>query len=441
MKPFILLSALILSCSAAAEAPQPLDFSRFFWERFVTPTRTNTSFATILGRREFDGIPFQVDGRAYLYGRTQGGRREMNGIAVGRAFDELHLLHAAQWSDVEGTTIAFARLNYEDGSRHEFPLGYGVHVRDWQRLQSEEKEIITDPATKVVWRGPGMAHFKSTQRMFKSTLVNPNPGKVVTTIDFVSAGQIASYDLSAATVADHDPSRPVSPHIALDEPERNFDGRVAIRVEDTLGRPIDDVWVYPSISVPDTGWATAATPLYSDFNGACTSRYPRATSTWLKFIARKPGWRTSSQRLFFKEGSLPGDFTVLIRMEPDPGVIPPPPGPGLAATPSPAAPPAAPIPGPTAPATGAAANAGTSAGAAATVKTATPVPYRPPLILMIGFPSGSRVRIERSATLSNPEWVPHSVIESLPASPYPFVCEGCDDATSQMYFRAVYEGN
>ena len=125
MKPFMLLPALMLSLRAGAEAPMPLDFSRFFWERFATPTRTNTSFSTILGRREFDGIPFQVDGRAYLYGREQGGRREMNGIAVGRAFDELHLLHAAQWSDVEGTTIAFARLYYEDGTRHEFPLGYG----------------------------------------------------------------------------------------------------------------------------------------------------------------------------------------------------------------------------------------------------------------------------------------------------------------------------
>ncbi|MFO1491354.1 MAG: hypothetical protein U1F77_07390 [Kiritimatiellia bacterium] len=128
MKPFILLSALMLSLSSAAGEPMPLDISRFFWERFVTPARTNTSFATILGRREFDGIPFQVDGRAYLYGREQGGRREMNGIAVGRAFDELHLQHAAQWSDVEGTTIAFARLNYEDGTRHEFPLSYGCTI-------------------------------------------------------------------------------------------------------------------------------------------------------------------------------------------------------------------------------------------------------------------------------------------------------------------------
>jgi hypothetical protein len=78
-------------------------------------------------------------------------------IKVGRTFDELHLLHAAHWSDMEGKAIARLQLNYSDGTRRTMDLGYGVHVRDWQRLHSEEREAVTDPSTKVIWRGAGLS--------------------------------------------------------------------------------------------------------------------------------------------------------------------------------------------------------------------------------------------------------------------------------------------
>jgi len=67
------------------------------------------------------------------------------GIQVGRKFDELHLLHVTQWADIEGREIARIRLNYADGSNHEFPILFGGHVRDWHRMPSEEKELLTDP--------------------------------------------------------------------------------------------------------------------------------------------------------------------------------------------------------------------------------------------------------------------------------------------------------
>ena len=255
--------------------PLTLDLSAHYGEKFPAPEGAGTSFRGIAGRRILDGVPFQVDGRASLFGKEvsldAGKRREdfpdIIGIKVGRAFDELHLLHSAQWSDVEGMTIARVRLNYTDGTRKELDIGYGVHVRDWQRLQSEECEAVTDPHTKVIWRGPGIERFKASQRMFKSVLMNPFPAKRVDLIDFVSAGQIASYDIYAATVVDSDPRRPVTPPVPLDRPERKFDGRLTVRVLDHRERPIERAWVYPNLSVPGSGWATVATPLYTAADG------------------------------------------------------------------------------------------------------------------------------------------------------------------------------
>jgi hypothetical protein len=437
----------LTSAAVAADTPLMLDLSPHFWETFVTPTRTNESFLTILGRREFDGIPFQIDGRACLYGKTQGSYGnnkpsdypDMLGVPVGRAFDELHLLHATQWSDVEGMTIAHVRLNYADGTKHEFPIRYGAQVRDWQRLQSEEQEIITDPDTKVIWRGPGIPHFKSTQRMFKSLLRNPHPEKVVTTLDFVSTGQIASYDIAAATVANRDPSRPVSPHVPLPDPARNFDGRVLVKVEDESGLPIEDVWIYPNISVPDTGWATVATPFYTAPDGTGTSRYPRARSTCIVFNARKDGWRSISETVRFAPGGgLPNGIVVTIRMAPIPGEV---------ALHHPAAAPSIEV---TAVASPPVATAGAAAppiptevveiiGTPAPAAAGGAVDFKPHPILIIDFPTGSIVRVETAAALTAQTWTLLTTITNLPFSPYPFIC--CNDVSAepQGFFRAVLE--
>ena len=227
------LALLTITSVTAADTPTALDLSPYFWEHFASDEGTNRCFATVLGPRTFDGVPFQVDGRACLFGRLQGNYCDNTpsdypdflDIPVGRAFEELHLLHAAQWWDKEGVTIAHIRLNYADGTKHEFPIGYGVHVRDWQRYGWEKEELLSDPDTRVIWRGPGgRPESGSEQRMFKSLLRNPWPEKVVTTMDLVSTGQRASYDICAATVTDRDPSRLATDTSGLDTPPPPWTG-------------------------------------------------------------------------------------------------------------------------------------------------------------------------------------------------------------------------
>ena len=48
------------------------------------------------------------------------GRKSLEGIQVGRALDELHLIHYVKYAaDTDGTPVARIRLNYADGSESE----------------------------------------------------------------------------------------------------------------------------------------------------------------------------------------------------------------------------------------------------------------------------------------------------------------------------------
>jgi hypothetical protein len=408
--------------------PLMLDLSPFFWERFVTPERTNMELVTVSGRQVFDGLPFQVDGRACLYGRALAANRgrpasaypDIIGVKVGRPFDELHLLHATQFTDREGETVANVRLNYADGSRHEFPITYGGQVRDWQRLQSEEREIYTDPDTKVIWRGPGVARFKSTTRMSKTRLVNPFPRKAVSTIDFVSTDRFASYDVAAATVASRDPSRPITPPVPLDRPERDFDGTLTVSVVDEAGQPIEGVLVSPNISVAGSYCATVATPLYTTADGLGTVRYPKHESACMYFWAAKDGWtRLPDDPWFrFRQPGVPTNGIVItIRMAREPtAVVARGPAEGKTAT---------------------ATNTLVAAGSEHRASGGGVQDPRPHPILIIDCPVGANVGVEYADNLTQPVWKLLTVITNVPSSPYAYVCGREPGGGPQRFYRVA----
>src|ERR1017187_4951717 len=123
--------------SVGDTGPFVLDIARFY------SITNNANLKAIYSRQMVDGLPFQIGGEAILYGQTEAGVNSevvypeiLDGIRIGRTFDELHLIDAARWPDVEGQRIARIRLNYADGTSHEFPIVYGGHVRDWQRLRT-----------------------------------------------------------------------------------------------------------------------------------------------------------------------------------------------------------------------------------------------------------------------------------------------------------------
>ncbi len=274
-----------------------LDLSKHQKEKFVTDGKTNTLWQSLVGRQVYDGLPFLIAGSGCVYGTKLGPEKQgdtptypdLIGIPVGRQFEELHLLHLSQWAEVEGQEIATIRLDYADGTKHEFPILFGGHVRDWQRMASEEKELLTDPNTKIIWRGPGMQNLNSTMRLFKSTLANPHPEKVVTAMDVVSTKHLAAYTLVAATVANHDASRPVTPPCPSAEPERHFDGAMTIRVtEHGSGQPVVGALVQPGMEVDEVG--VIAIPFLTSVTGEGVVPYPVGRTTRISVSVEKEGY-------------------------------------------------------------------------------------------------------------------------------------------------------
>jgi hypothetical protein len=298
--PFFLPAVSILASSSNDSAPLPLELSRFYKAPFVTPTKTNQAFAAICGRQIVDGLPFNIDGEAILYGKTQAQRNltskylpSFTGISIGRKFDELHLIHITKWWDIEGQTIAHIQLNYEDATKAEFPICYGVHVRDWNRLPSEEYDLPTDANTKIFWRGAGSVALKASSRIFKTRFQNPHPEKPVATLEVISTKNLAAYSLLAATVANADPKRPVTPPKAANEPERKFDGNLTVRVADkNTGNPIANALVEPGMVVDDV--SVVAAPFRTATNGEGVIRYPKERTKSIFISVKKEDGETQS---------------------------------------------------------------------------------------------------------------------------------------------------
>jgi hypothetical protein len=286
--------------TSAKEEPLCLDIARFHVkDHFRAPV-----LASFLGRQVIDGLPFDVGGEARLFGQTPASRGEktpytLDGIRIGRRFDELHLIHHAAWADVEGQTIAYVCLNYDDGTKFIFPIRYGVHVRDWFHLPSYEKDSVTDPDTEVCWRHVPV-QYKAPIRLWKSTFANPSPEKVVKTMDVVSARNLASYDVVAATVANRESARVVAPTA-----DRQFDGKLRIRVVDEVtGAPIDGALVEPSMSVDGEGVIGA--PFYTSSSGKGAIRYPVGLTSSLSACVKKEGYVSKSEGW---NGDFPRAFT------------------------------------------------------------------------------------------------------------------------------------
>jgi hypothetical protein len=280
-----------------ADALQVIDYAPSYKG---TPGGTPGGFSR---RKTFDGLPFHIDAKITFYGQFQvdwdnranpGGDAgakypDLTGVPVSRKFAELHLLHNTTWPDVEGETIALIRLHYADGTSQELPVIYGAHVRDSHRIRTEESETLSDPDSKIVWRGPGSASFKSTTRVFESKFINPRPLKVVKTMDVVSTHHLAGYQLYAMTVADLDTNRAATSPVPSDEPERHFDDKLTVQVQDeATGKPIEGALVKPYMDTD--GPYMVAAPFYTDETGEGVIRYPKSRTAHISMEVVMKGY-------------------------------------------------------------------------------------------------------------------------------------------------------
>jgi len=285
-----------------------LDLSSFWTWHFEAdvPVEKRFGLRELRGRHEWDGLPFVIGGQLALAGEKMNTRSDGSAlpaeihIPVGRAFDELHLLHAVLWQDPVGVEVATLRFVYADGLVREQPLRYGVHVIDWQRLPGEEVEPLSDPASKIVWRGPGSPNYNATARVIATTFANPRPDQIVDHLEFVSRRTQSSYSLVAATLAKADPNRASTAPVPPADGQRRFSGEVRIRVVDARTRePLAGAFIEPSGTFAGAGLITQ--PLFTDAAGVARLRYDSATTSqlsfsanWGSFAGKGVDWRSSN---------------------------------------------------------------------------------------------------------------------------------------------------
>lgn len=311
------LSLVVFSFGMAFAAdPQPqkpeaeadstaLDLAEFYQSHF----KQSSLFKTISGRQVIDNLPFQIDGIVCFYGKTEASRGgeslpdTVKGIRVGRKFDDLHLIHYTSWPDVEGQTVAYVCLNYEDGTVAILPIRYGYQVRDINNLPSYEKETMADPDTKICWRH-APRQYKAPMRIFKSKFTNPSPEKTVQTLTFVSARNLAAYYLLAATVANrHDAGTPK--FIG----DRQFDGKLTIRVlDDATGKPIEGALVMPGMNVLEEG--VVGSPFYTSSTGEGTIPYPTKNTKSIYASVEKDGYKSEANGW---SSTIPNTYTFRLK--------------------------------------------------------------------------------------------------------------------------------
>jgi hypothetical protein len=312
---FIPARAQTTASNSESDKAQAIDLSKFYTKKYEAADGSDSKFKGYAGRKTIDGLPFDIGGMVSLYGKETADRgmnyaQAVSGIPIGRKFDELHLIHIVEWREYPGCPVATLRLHYADGTSADIAIKYGVHVTDWTRLDSEDAESLTDPHTKIIWRGPGGA--LGPVRLFKTVVNNPFPHNAVKTLDLISTGSGCTYDLVAATVAAHDPKREVTPPMPL-LPARNFAGAMTVRVIDKVtGEPIEGAEIYPAMVIGNT--SLVANNAITGKDGTAVVKYPKDAQLGAKDLRikiTKPGYGDCELHWMngWQAGQIPDDIT------------------------------------------------------------------------------------------------------------------------------------
>jgi hypothetical protein len=163
------------------------------------------------GLQRFGGVLFDVRGVIWLRSELQNPAdttfratchdfpERVEGIAIGRKFQKLHVLHAATTYDPRLGSRPQANsgnplravgayvLHYADGTRHEHEIQYGRDLRNWWWGGRGDDAAEAERA-KVAWVGTNgpSSRYDAKIRLFLSTFENPRPNEEVVSVDFIS---------------------------------------------------------------------------------------------------------------------------------------------------------------------------------------------------------------------------------------------------------------
>lgn len=163
-------------------------------------TKEGKALVIPLGLDSYGGVDFDVRGVIQLSGerlRTSGGNfpEKVEGVVIGMKGKRIHVLHASGWGNgVErGTEVGSFILKYEDGEEARIPIRRGFDVFDWVAHIDDEGENA-----RRVWNGKTKNGLPV--RLFMSSWENPEPDKMIKSLDYISLMTATSPFLVAVTL-------------------------------------------------------------------------------------------------------------------------------------------------------------------------------------------------------------------------------------------------
>jgi hypothetical protein len=198
----------VLGAGAAAEEAKKLSYvdlqpkaNQKLTDTFGGSPKGNTLDSLPKGEQTFEGVKFKIAGGLLQLGGPllkEAKHEKVEGIAVGKAFAKLHILHATQYGSQYGvinddTEIAKYTVRYEDGTTATISVVYGKDVRNWW-FSPGEKDVTRG---KVAWKGENEATkqtadrpeaFRRQLRLYLGTWDKPHPTKKVVRIDYAKVG-------------------------------------------------------------------------------------------------------------------------------------------------------------------------------------------------------------------------------------------------------------
>jgi hypothetical protein len=178
------------------------------------------------GTHLFGGVPFDVEGSVQLMGGIfkRYGKRyptKIENIPIEQQCSKLHFFQGSIGVSLVdyGTTVATCVLHYADGTSGEVQFVAGEQAFDWWafpldsdhpvppdliRPGWEKYAKLPEPGTKLAWIGsnPWIHQWRPmfSLCLYRTTFSNPQPSKVISSLDYISSVTMAAPFLVGLTV-------------------------------------------------------------------------------------------------------------------------------------------------------------------------------------------------------------------------------------------------
>jgi len=143
-----------------------------------------------------DTVPFKIEDAVLVVFGTNSPTNpvKIEGIEVGMSGDALYFVHMTAW-ETQGVPSYKFVMHYEGGGTEELEMQNLINSEDWCNTPAQ----LSDKNSTQIWTENGVTC--GTVAVIATKWPNPNSGKVIKTVDFVSLETGAVPALFAITVS------------------------------------------------------------------------------------------------------------------------------------------------------------------------------------------------------------------------------------------------